>query len=424
MAPLSRLRAQGTALLHTAERYTKIDLTYVLKGGWWLTAEQVLFGLIALGVSVAFARFVPADTYGTYRFLLSLYWILTSFTLTGIPTAMSRAVARGEEGAYRKSFRNALLGAVPMSLLAFAVSFYYALHGSELAWGALAIGIIGPFFQAGYLYAPFLEGKGNFRDTAIFGFILNAVPAISLLISILFVRNPVIFLLVYLVGTTLTGLALCVITYVRYRPNNVQSPGLASLGGHLSAMNVLVTIANQVDQLLVFHFVGAAPLAVYSFATTFPDQIKAMFNNIANVAFPKFVRRPFGELRRTLGKRVLLLTLIAVVLTAAYIAAAPLLFAIFFPAYKSAIIYSQLYAISLIAVGTAIPVTVLQAHATKKALYVYNVSSGIFQVFTLVIGAAWFGIIGVIVARIISRLLNLGLSFFLVHRVAETAPPA
>lgn len=404
--------------LRWSERYTKTDMVYLAKGSFWLTLEQILFGLLALAVSVAFARFVSPETYGTYRFLLSLYWLLTALTLTGLPQALARAVARGEEGAYKQAFPLALLGGLPMSFAALAVATYYFLAGSPLGYGALAIAFIGPFFQAGYLYAPLFEGRKDFRRSALYGLILNAVPALCLLVAMPFVTEALGFFLIYLVATSATGLLLCLYTYVRFKPNTTKSTDLASVGGHLSVMGFLSALANQLDQLLLFHFVGPAPLAAYAFATTFPDQIKTMFNNITNVAFPKFANRPLNELRPLVGRRIWLMTGAALVVVLLYIVAAPFLFSLLFPAYQSAVGYSQLYALSLLMVGSGVPIVMLQAHAAKRQLYAFSIGSGIFQIIALVIGAAGWGILGVVVARIVGKGFNLLLSSLLLRGVA------
>lgn len=414
---LSSLRERVFSLLKWSERYTKTDMVYLAGNGFWLAVGQVGIGLIALGVSVAFARFVPKDVYGNYRFLLSIFWILTAFSFTGISTVLARAVARGESGAYARSLRLSLLWSIPMAIIGLGTSIYYYLNeNTVLAAGALVIAIIGPFMQGAYLYGSYLEGKQAFRENAIGGIVLNLVPALALLASMFFIDDPVIFLLIYLGTSVLTGF---VVSYVVVKKQAVslktQSKGFGTLSAHFSLMNILNTVSTQVDRILVFHFLGAVELAVYAFATAIPDQIKGLFNSVATLALPKFVKRPLEEVKSTLVYRLLGLSVIAAVAAMIYAFIAPFVFHILFPAYSEAIFYSVLYAVTLIPVGAVVPLALLEAHAAKRELYIYNVAGPLFQIAILLILISTMGLLGAVIARIIGRIFFLVLGIILTY---------
>jgi O-antigen/teichoic acid export membrane protein len=414
------MKEHAISILRWSERYTKTDMVYLASGGFWLTAEQILIGLAAFGVSIAFAHFVPKDIYGTYRFLLSLFWTLTAFSLTGISTALTRAIAKGEEGAYRQAIPFSLLGGLPMSFIAGSISLYYFLAGNTvLGYGALAICILGPLLQTGYLFSAILEGKRDFKRTAIFGIALSFVPALLLLALMPFAKTPLPFFLAYLGGNVLIAGILSLIAFRIYRPSRVKSDEFKNLGWHLSAINILGTIASQFDQLLVFHYLGAAELAIYSIATALPDQLKSMATKLVNLSFPKFVKRPIGEIRQMLWHRISVVTVVFLLGIIAYIFLTPLFFHIFFPTYEDSIFYSQLYALSLISIGGMIPDTVLQAHAAKQELYIFSIVSAIVQITALFFGIFWYGLIGLIAARALSRLFGLLFSALLVTQYAK-----
>ena len=395
-------------LVTYAERITHTDLEYLFTNGFWLTLSQIGIALTAFVLSIAFAHFVTKDTYGTYRYLLSIFWTLTAFSLTGLPTAMARAIARGEDGAYVESFWLSLIWSWPMVLISLGLAGYYYLHGNQmLTIGALIIAFIGPFMQSTYLFGSFLEGKKAFKTSAITGIILNVVPALALLITMFFTKNPLIYLGVYLVGNAGTAAVISIVVYMKLKTNTKKSEKLLTLGGHFSAMNILATIAGQIDRLLVYHYLGAAELAIYTFATAMPDQVKNVFNNVAILAFPKFAKRPLSEIKTTLNYRLFGFMGLMVLVTIAYIILAPLVFHILFPAYAASIVYSQLYALGLIAIGSIIPVAVLQAHAANRELYVFNTVSSVFQIGILFPAITMFGLVGIVVARIISRFFNL-----------------
>jgi len=417
----NRMKDRVISLLRSSERFAKTDLIYLAKNASWLSVSQVTIAALALLVSVAFAHFVPKDIYGSYRFLLSLFWTLTTFSLTGIPPAFARAVAKGEDGAYGESIRLSLLWSWPMVLISLGLSAYYFFQGNLLlSFGALVIMALGPLMQPSYLFGSVLEGKKAFRATAIAGIVLNAVPTAALIAAIFVTRNPVAYLAVYLIANAGTAALISLYVWAHYRAGGRKpAESLFTLGAHFSAMNVLASIAGQIDRLLVFHYLGAIELAVYSFAVALPDQIKALSNNVATIAFPKFANRPFAEIQQTLRHRMGGFTLLMLLVAGAYILVAPFVFAILFPAYTEAVWYSQLYALALIPLASIFPATALQAHAANKELYIFNIVSSVFQIGILFPAIAYYGLLGAVIARIVSRAFNLSLSTALTSRYAK-----
>ena len=417
---MSVLKSRINALIAWGESYAKTDLRYLFRSGSWLTFGQIFITSIAFVLSIAFARYLPKEVYGNYRYLLSVFWTLTAFSLTGISTALTRAIARGEDAAFGVALRLSIFGSLPMTVISLGLALYYFLHANILlAEGTFLIALIGPFMQGAYLYGSFLEGKKLFKQNALAGIGLNFFPAIALLGTLLVSRSAMVLFSVYLVANVLTGFVISILMYRRYRENaNKPAPGFGWLGAHLSFMNVLSTVANQIDRLLVYHFLGAVDLAVYAFATAMPDQLKSIFNSVSTFAFPKFVTRPIGETRTTLPRKLVGLTLVAGLCIVIYILLAPYAFQLFFPGYTAAIGYSDLYALALIFIGGTIPPTILQAHMAKRALYIFNTGDSLFQIGSLVLLIPLYGLLGAVIARVIARAFSFMLGMFLLRPYA------
>ncbi|KND47923.1 MAG: O-antigen export protein [Parcubacteria bacterium C7867-004] len=402
-------------LLRPLERYTKTDMSYLTRGGFWLTLDEAVGAIAALLLSIAFAQFLPKEVYGTYRFLLALFWVLTAFTMTGLPSAISRAVARGKEGAFRSSFGYSIRFALPLSVLALGTSGYYFIQGNvELGYGLLIIAMLGPLMQAAYLWSAYFNGKKKFRSVAFCGIVFSIVPALALLATMFVSKEPLTLLFSYLASTVLTGLLISVFILVRERPNREPDPEYKNLGWHFSAMNLLSTIAQQVDKIVVFHYLGAVQLAVYALATALPEQVKNVFGSVSTLAFPKFVERPFREIQKTFWYRFWGFTGLLTIVAIAYAIIAPFAFSILFPQYQEAVLYSQIFALALIPTGNTLAVTLLQAHKAKRELYIFNVLSPVFQILALIVLTSLFGLLGTVIARITGRAWSFVLAGILV----------
>ena len=401
---LNPSRGHFKSFIAFLERHTKTDLNYLASGGFWLTLDEIGGGLAALLLAIAFAHYVPKDVYGTYRFLTAAYWTLTAFTMTGLSAAISRAVAKGREGVYRESFLYSIRWALPLSFISLGTSAYYFVQANTLlGYGFLIIAVLGPLMQSGYLWGTYFVGKKQFRLLSLYGLLFSLIPPLLLFLTMRETANPLFLLFAYLGGTAAVGLFLAFYILVKYRPNRKIDAEHRNLGAHFSAMNLLSTIAAQVDKLVVFHYLGAIDLAVYSFATAFPEQIKNVLSSITTLALPKFVTRPFKEIRENFWGRLWMYTAGLAAVAFAYMLVAQIAFDIFFPAYKEAVWYSQLYVLTLIPIGNAMPIALLQARGAKRELYILNVLSPVFQILTLVVLTAIYGLIGTIIARIAGR---------------------
>src|SRR3989344_4903049 len=128
----SEKRHKLYTVLRGLEKYTKADMVYLAKGGFWITFGQSFSTLLSLVLIIAFANLLPKETYGTYRYILSLASIFNVFTLTGMNSAVARAVAIGHEGALRTSVKYQLKWNLLMLVAFFTLGGYYLANGDIL----------------------------------------------------------------------------------------------------------------------------------------------------------------------------------------------------------------------------------------------------------------------------------------------------
>ena len=167
----------------------KIDLSYILRGGSWLTLGQVTSALIAFFLSIAFARLVPKEIYGEYKYILSLTGVLSIFSLSGMTVAVTRATSTGFEGTISAVLKRALRWnsiLLPVSLI---VACYYYLAGNySLAISFTIFGLASPFISSFNIYEGFLVGKKDFKRSVIAGACISLTVALGLLAAMF--SNP------------------------------------------------------------------------------------------------------------------------------------------------------------------------------------------------------------------------------------------
>lgn len=393
-------------ILRWSERYTKTDMVYLAQSSFWLQASSLFVSFSSFFLYVIFAHVLPKEVYGTYQYLLSMGAIVSAFTLSGMSTAVTRAVARGYEGTFRESIRIQLLWSVVPLLGSWTIGGYYLFHGNTtLGWGLMLIGVFVPINTTFNTYAAYLNGKGDFRRAFFYSLFVNipyylavALVAFSLPVALaLLVANLVSQALGYYIAHRKTVIA--------YRPNEKHDPEAITQGKHYSLINFLTAVITQADNLLVFHFLGAAPLALYSFATAIPDRLD-IFKNITSAAFPKFSIRTHTEIRSSIGHKILISIGVALAIAMGWCIIAYPFFALFFPKYVAAVPYSQAYVFTIAATFGSLFMTSFTAHGNVKVLYVYKTLAPLLQLSLMVVGILSWGLWGLIVARIVGFFLS------------------
>jgi O-antigen/teichoic acid export membrane protein len=404
-------------ILRWSERYTKTDMVYLVQAGWWLNLGVIVTSLLSLLLSIAYANLLPPATYGLYQYLLSISGLVASIALPGMNSAVAQAVARGYEGVMRKAVRAQFQWMPIPMIIAFGVAVYYFAHGvTDIGIGLIAIAILTPLVNVFNTYAAFLEGRRDFKNGFYLGFLITVASYGSMFLAILVAKDAAVLIIVNLGVNLILTLYAYFKTLRIYTPNDKVDPETVTYGRHLSVLSA-VGLLNQVDSVLVFHFLGAVQLAVYSFATLIPERAGSLLNFVGTASLPKFANQPVAYIRKHILGKIGRLALLGVAAAIVYAALAPLLFHFLFPKYASSIGYTQAFAaiIALIAVTTTVN-SLLYAKRFTREIYVIGFSQPILLIVLQVPLLIKFGIAGMIAAQLITSAVTILLSLYLFFR--------
>lgn len=413
---MQKIKQKIKDFLIWSQKYTQTDMVYLAKGGFWLTLGKIISAVSSFLLAIAFANLLDPVTYGNYKYILSLVGILGIFSLTGMGTAVTQAVARGLEGSFIKGFKTKLKWGVLGSLIAIGGAIYYWTRGNyTLPIPLLISAAFLPLMQASKIYEGFLAGKKLFNFQVKYSS-LSQVFSVGATIGALFLTKNLFWLIaVYFVSHTLLNYSFYLITKREFKPNKKEEPQTLSYGKHLSLIGVISTIGGHLDKILLFTLVGAGTLAVYSFAIVVPDQVRGLLKSIKALALPKFAGRTEKEIKRNIMKKLWKLFLLTGVIIVAYVMIAPSLYKIFFPKYLSSIPYSQFAILALVSFPTSLITVSFQAKMRKKELHLLNLVS-VVKIALVVSLVPFFGIWGAVIAIVGTKIFRLGLELVLFRK--------
>lgn len=383
-------------------------MVYLAGGGFWVVLGQFTSSVLAFVLSVAFANLVAPSDLGQYKYVLSVAGIVSAFSLTGLGTAVTQAVSTGHDRALVDGFRASLRWSIGMITLTLGASLYYFYKNNDfLGVSLLLVALVQPLLNSTALYNSFLIAKKLFKDLTLKQAGCTALTTLSLIATLFFTTDPLTLVIVYF-SSALVGNGLAFFQAARHIPKQgAHADGLIGYAKNLSLMGVIGAIAGQIDKVVIFQFVGAAELAMYAFTIAIPEQIWGVVKGVGNMMLPKFAAyKRSRSLHDALPWKIALMGFFLLVATVVYVVLAPLLFALLFPAYMSAVPYSQFYALSLVALTSVIPVSMLTALRKERALYTLNISTSLLQIAAIVPMAMYFGLWGVVVTRVVMRYIT------------------
>lgn len=338
---------------HTQQK-TQIqkDLAYFFQNGLWTLAGQITVSVAALVMTVAISRTLSPEDYGIYRYVMTLIPIFLLATLPNMGSALTVAIAQKKD----VNISGALNAKIKWGFLATAVGLvmavYYTLTNQPVL--ALSIGLASlciPFFDTFSLYKFILQGKHDFKNSALYQSI-NRIIAAACVVGVVLLTNNVAIIIATILLSQIFSQWFFWQKTTKNIQGSVESTDITTFGKHLSLLGILTTVGSQLDKLLVWFFFGPIPLAIYAIILTIPLEGTRLLESISTIVLPRFSIINWNDhaKRVYVVYRILLLMIPLMLGAGLYLLFAHLLFSLLFPAYLPHVLLSQLSSSLIIAV--------------------------------------------------------------------------
>lgn len=413
---MSNSKDWASRLLRHGERFFKLDIVYITKGGFW-TALRFIVGIAASVASMmAFGNLLLKENYGIYSYLLSLASSLSFLTLSGMGPGIIRAVAQEKENVLRYAIRLQLrYNLLAVATVGVAAVYYYSKGNGLFAISLGILALVMPLEAAYHTFEHILIGRKRFDTIAILTSLSSIGSTVATVITLFTTDSVLVIISVYAItsiGPTYLSYWLITKDIPKQEPNTLDTEELRRTAFHITGAGIIGTLAQYVDKVVLFHFAGPTSLAIYGFAIAGPERFKGLIKDWINITQPRLAQRNILEIRRAFYKRIVFLTVFGVAISTVYVLLSPLLFKALLPKYLDSIIYSQVYALGLVIIPTLIYMgNIFYSQNMLRAIYITSTFSQVTRIIILVFAGwkwhAWGLVIGFLVSQIISVLFNL-----------------
>ncbi len=381
------------------QKKIRTDVRYVLKGFFWSIAGHSVSTLSGIATSVVFANLLMPQTYGTFKYILSILPFLGISTLTRIDQSLSVSVAKGFEGDTVNAMKTKMKWGLLGSLAGLGLSLYYFLQGNnELGLLILILAIFVPFFNTPLIYNNFLTGKKKFKALSITNSATIVIYSILIIITVMLSKNVFVIVLSYFITNTLIRFIALGYVLKGFPPNKEREDKTIRYGKKLSVLEIVSIAAASIDNILVFNYLGAVELAAYAFIKKVPENIKTIPRFITALSTPKFSQQNIADpfVKKEVIRKTWFFHLGIVALALIYILAAPFIFEILFNPYKEYIFYSQIYALSFVFNFGGLFVNFVETDRRAKRVLSLHLTTSIFSILVIFLSLKFYGLLGLV----------------------------
>lgn len=405
-------------ILKWSEKYTKTDMTYVAKGGFWLTVNKAGLLLASFITMLAFGNWLPQEAFGTYQYIMSATVIAGIFSLEGINTAIVKSMSRGKEGTFWAGTKERFMWSLVGSLgLLIGAGWYFFQGNPLLAGGFLIASLLMPGERIFEMFQDFWNGRKDFKKRTQYTLLSVFLSLLILVPTIYFTNNVLIILLAYFGSHVLFEGGFYLKTLRKTKNDEVDKSAIP-FGKNLTVMSGLSKIASHLDKVIVWHFLGPVQVAIYSFAILPINKIKGLIPVIP-LALPKLGEKKIDEERkRGVWDKFLKLFLIFVPMAAVLAVIAPFIYEIFFPQYTESVIYFQSLTL-LVAIGGPLSLlnSTLISEMKTRSLYIIRTASPLIKIALFISLIPFYGIWGMVFAILVSEIFQGGFLLYFFRKI-------
>lgn len=387
------------------------NFRYIAKGGFWLTFAQFIGLSSSLLLSIVMANILTPETFGQYKYLVSIFAIVAAISFHGIKLPVSLEAARGNHYIFIKGFQYSIVWNLGILFISSATAAYYYINGNMLlAIGCATIAIVAPVYYALQLAGLYMQGLAAYKTITIYSASQSIISALAVGATALLSNDPLLIFLAFILSQTIVSVPIFIHT-LRQVPEQESDPKVTKeafrFGVRLTIIGSLIKIAAELDKIIVFQLLGAAQLAIYTFALAIPRQLVATKGTLEILALPKFSGHTFRSLRHGMLPKIIASFIFSIGIILLYWVTAPILYKLLFPQYTDSVIYSQYLSLTILIIPVSFLRQALLMHKHEKAIYFIDISEPVIRIGLYVLLIPVFGILGAVYALITTTFLQI-----------------
>lgn len=315
-------------------------MVYLFKNSFWTSIGKFFSTISGIIVLIFLTRYISKDIVGQYNFYLSILAIIAIFSIPGLNTSTIEAVAKNNDGVYKKavktSFKWSWFGSLVLILI--AIYFYFIKNDQTLFLASLITAFLFPFLYTPNTWRSFLIGKQKFKQLNFLSSLQSILYLTAMILVIIFSHGNLIWIIsVYLLIQIIANIFSYFFSQ-RYIQNNNENSDWKEYGFFLTKMQILNLLTSNLDSIMIGIFIDMKSLAIYSVGKKMITSLQGLIKEFSNIYLAKIAKREKINFKKYFY--ISILTFIFSIITIIF---TPFIMRIFFPGYENSVIIAQLF---------------------------------------------------------------------------------
>src|SRR3972149_9720417 len=309
-------------------KYFKINF----KDSSYGMANLAIASLDGFFLNVLLVRFLSFEDLGNYKLFFSVLNILILFSINGLGTSVTKAVAKKFKGFFKKAVIVSALFSLIASviLIVLALSYY---KDSNIKWALLLSSFIVPIYYGFNTWEPYYYGERRFKTVFLLNALIGGTRFIVCAAILFFYRSYFFTIIAYLLILSAYNLIFFFWIIKRIEPEKIdkeKEKDYLKHGFRLTGSSAISVIATNIERIILNSVSGATMVGIYSVVTVFPTFIKNSLKTLVNVPTVKLAARSEADNRIIIKKGLILIFLSGIMILAVFWFIIPFLLKFFF----------------------------------------------------------------------------------------------
>lgn len=378
--------------------------TYFRSASSYLGLKLIIFSIAGLATQYLLTHYLAKEDYGLLVWVTTIIALLGPFGLPGISTSITGAVAKGYDGNFRRGTWLEMAGGTVggLVLLGFAGYYWFWTHEPQKALIFVVAGVLGPGLWLD-THLCYWNGKKNFKAIFWWSVPVRLLQLLATAIVLYYSSDPVWVFGIQTVIQVAANIGAAVGIMKIGEINRETSKEYQSYGWFANGLYLLGSVTVQIDKLIIGILFGLEKLAIFAVGELIYNYFyKTPKSALDQIFLPRLAEMSLKDASFWIRKRqpFLVAGIFVIALLTGIIL--PMVYRSLFSAkYDESIFYAYLFLLNVIFSSPVLLVgAMMKAHGLKKESAIAQVIISITPLVLILPFAYWWGLKGVVFARI------------------------
>lgn len=266
-------------------------LRYSLANAPWALISSLSAGVANYIIIIILAKTYGLAASGQFRLLLSIYGMISLFTLMDSGKIAIKYLVQGETGVVRPLLRQRFLWGLAGSLTGLITAAVLYRNGDPLWLPLIVAAICVPIAQPASLFAQINQARKEFRTNALYN-VTKYVVILGAAFALAYMNADVIwFLALFFILTAIFHVVFLWRQEETFQPDGTASAGYRKDALKLSASGIFPIMLEHADKFLVSYFFGLETLGLYVVGVSTGRLLLHFVKPVLTIYYPILVKK-------------------------------------------------------------------------------------------------------------------------------------